>query len=216
MLKRARQAKSYHHGDLRSALVREGRRILADSGADGLSLREVARRCRVSEAAPYNHFADKQALLAAIATEGFQVLARHLRRTAERRSGRARILAIGQAYLSFALDHPALFSAMFGRSLEDPRRHPELARAANEVFALAASAIVEVVGGTHAGAHGSALGLWAMCHGAAVLLLDGKLEPGKSRRATGHALLPRIVGSYVDGLVFSAAGSGGKRPQVKP
>ncbi len=66
--------RGYHHGDLRAALLEAAREVLAKEGVEALTLREVARRAGVTHAAPYRHFADKEALLAAVATEGFAAL----------------------------------------------------------------------------------------------------------------------------------------------
>src|SRR5438552_2670358 len=71
--------KAYHHGDLRNALIQAGLELLAESGAAALDLRKVARKAGVSHAAPYRHFADKQALIAAINTEGYRRLAERIR-----------------------------------------------------------------------------------------------------------------------------------------
>jgi AcrR family transcriptional regulator len=112
---------AYHHGDLRTALIRSAAALVNDRGLAGVSLREVARRAGVSHAAPYHHFSSKESLLAALAAEGFADLDAALAR-AESRAGadpRARLEALGVAYVRFALAKPEMFRAMFRASAKD-------------------------------------------------------------------------------------------------
>jgi AcrR family transcriptional regulator len=105
----------YHHGDLRNALVEAALRLIAEHGAQALTLRAAARAAGVSPAAPYRHFADKEALLAAVAEDGFEKLSRRMRAAARGASdAAARLLAIGEAYVAFARAHSAHFHVMFG------------------------------------------------------------------------------------------------------
>jgi len=97
---------SYHHGELRPALLRAAARILEKEGRDAISLRDLARRAGVSHNAPYRHFADRQALLAALAEEGFALLAAALQGKPWREQA---------AYLRFALANPERFRLMFTR-----------------------------------------------------------------------------------------------------
>src|SRR4051812_36803257 len=97
---------TYHHGNLRPALLRAASKTLEKEGAGALSLRDLARRAGVSHNAPYRHFRDRDSLLAAIATEGFRQLGDALRG----RAGKE----MGAAYVRFALEHPQQFRLMFG------------------------------------------------------------------------------------------------------
>src|SRR6187200_153435 len=101
MAKTPRKKTAYHHGDLRQALVEAGTKVLRKEGLHALSLRRVAREARVSPAAPYRHFSDKQALLAAISESGFRQLYGLL--DAARQKSPGDLDAAGQAYLTFAL-----------------------------------------------------------------------------------------------------------------
>src|SRR5690349_9700618 len=96
---------TYHHGNLRPALLRAAGKMLEKQGPAGVSLREASRRAGVSHAAPYRHFADREALLAELAAEGFEMLAEALRGHAGR--------DMGEAYVRFALEHPQRFRLMF-------------------------------------------------------------------------------------------------------
>jgi AcrR family transcriptional regulator len=171
----------YHHGNLRQALLDAGIEVLSERGLDALSLREVARRAGVSQAAPYHHFADKAALLSAIAEQGYQELAAALTAGADRAGGNAleRFQGMGIAYVRFAVERTAMFRLLF---------RPELLAAASPEGAFAATAAYRVLedGLENAIAEGSvtgnrddiALAAWCVVHGAATLYVDGPLGAG--------------------------------------
>jgi AcrR family transcriptional regulator len=190
--------RGYHHGDLRAALLRAGQALLGEVGPGQLTLREVARRAGVSHAAPYRHFASREALVEAIAAEGFRALTEALRGAVSgRRDPRDRITHLGVAYVRFALGHPGQVRNMFsGLALRDPAA---LEGEAREAFGVL---VAEVRGAQRAGAIagrdavGGATTAWALCHGLALLLLpQPKLDP---RRA--DALVRRSLRHIFDGL----------------
>src|SRR5580700_1442192 len=112
-----KKASSYHHGALREALIRAAREILELEGYEALTLRAAARRAGVSQAAPYNHFADKAALLPAVAALGFKEFAAAMRQEMSAADNpQARLNAAGIAYVAFATSNPGLFKLMFGSS----------------------------------------------------------------------------------------------------
>lgn len=128
-------AKTYHHGDLRVALSKAALALIRELGAEGLTLREVARRSNVSHTALYRHFRDKEDLVAAIAEEGFGILAREMRRAGEAKgTARKRLILGGRAYVAFALRRPEHFKVMFTTDLH-AKRHPDARKAADEAFA---------------------------------------------------------------------------------
>src|SRR5262249_37993489 len=111
------EQRPYHHGDLRQALVRSALEIMSEAGVAGLSLRAAARGARFSAMAPYRLFADKEALLAAVAEYGFRELAARLAAaTAAAADPRAGLAALGVAVL-FAREQPSLFKLMFGPTI---------------------------------------------------------------------------------------------------
>jgi AcrR family transcriptional regulator len=154
---------TYHHGDLRAAVLAAAAKIMEKEGLAGLSVREAARRAGVSHNAPYRHFPDRDALLAALAIEGF----RELGKTLEGRSGRE----LGEAYVHYALQHPQRFRLMFGGQLV-LARHGELRAQAEATYERLAKAFAGLGGE----ASFAAAAAWSLVHGLAQLILDGHLE----------------------------------------
>src|SRR6202171_5565190 len=105
---------TYHHGDLRAALVRAAMELLEESGETALSLRAVARGAGVSPAAPYRHYADREALVSAVAAVGYRELAQRLAAAHPSPSPPDQLASVAVAYVQFALERPALFRIMFG------------------------------------------------------------------------------------------------------
>jgi AcrR family transcriptional regulator len=173
----------YHHGDLRRAMIDGALRILAAEGVAGLSLRAVARRAGVSQAAPYRHFADKAALLAAVAEEGFRALTAAMRDAAAAAGDDliVRFRAVGLTYIRFAVDRPARFRLMFGREVAHGAGNERFDQAASETFALLVTGIER---GQRAGLirpgnpMDMAMASWSMVHGLSALLVDGQLSRG--------------------------------------
>ncbi|KOV95015.1 TetR/AcrR family transcriptional regulator [Streptomyces sp. NRRL B-3648] len=123
-------SRPYHHGDLRAALLRSAERTLREKGTGALSLRELARDLGVSHAAPGRHFKDKQALLDALALDGYERLNQALTTAADRADAslEQRLTALARAYLGFAVENPELLELMFARKHE-PDRTAQLAAA---------------------------------------------------------------------------------------
>jgi len=109
----AAEARPYHHGDLRRALVDAARRLLESDGPTALSLRAVAREAGVSPAAPYHHFKDKAELLDAVAQQGWVLLEQQMLDAKAAAEGRGQLTALGIAYVCFARDNPALYRVMY-------------------------------------------------------------------------------------------------------
>src|ERR1700752_1113561 len=104
----------YHHGDLRAACLRAAMELLEEHGETALSLRAVARRAGVSPAAPYRHYADRDALISAVAAVGYRELAERLAAAHPSPSTPVQLAGVAIAYVQFALERPALFRIMFG------------------------------------------------------------------------------------------------------
>jgi AcrR family transcriptional regulator len=133
---------TYHHGDLKRALTDAALQLVQEKGPKGFTLREVARRAGVSAAAPYRHFADKSQLLAAAATQGFVQLHERLDATADATTDLTeQVLAMGRAYVRWAVTHPDYYQVMFGSEL-DKTESPEVLTAGLRAFADLLDAIV--------------------------------------------------------------------------
>lgn len=166
---------AYHHGDLRRGLLDAAETLLEREGEPaGLSLREVARAAGVSHNAPYRHFADREAMLAALAADGFSRLADALAAAIEEAAPAARPRAAGRAYLRFARAHRALYLLMFGPGIRKSA-HPDLARAAAQAFDALLRAYGQSSVPSRRARH-ETVGAWALVHGLAHLIVDGQLS----------------------------------------
>jgi len=168
---RAKAAGAYHHGDLREALLDAAEALLAQRGAAGLSLRDVARDAGVSHAAPYHHFAGLPELLAALAERSFEQLGAAMQAGVDAHPGNAReqLLAIAAAYVEFAKRRPARFRLMFGPVLASRRQHPGLDRTAEASFRVLLDAATRF--DANAGPLIALTG-WSLAHGLSHLSLD--------------------------------------------
>ncbi|HAI33906.1 MAG TPA: TetR family transcriptional regulator, partial [Alcanivorax sp.] len=168
----------YHHGDLRRALVDEALVLLAESGDGGFSLRELARRVGVTANASYRHFANKDALLQALAAEGFRRLSAAQREAEAQVEGDETLLAGGRSYIRFAHANPALFRLMFS-VIPPHRRDDELREASRAAFETLRQAVARGWPGGEPDPDSvtrAALRAWALVHGLGQLLLDGQLD----------------------------------------
>ncbi|HEX9037500.1 MAG TPA: TetR/AcrR family transcriptional regulator [Ktedonobacterales bacterium] len=201
-------SRPYHHGDLRAALIAAGLAILAEEGARGLTVRAAARRAGVSHNAPYRHFADKTALLAAIAQEGFEELAGDLERArvAAGPSPMAQMEETGWAYVRYASAHPDHLRVMFGGDIPDSAAYPQLARAGAQAFAVLVAALragqeqgLFIAGDPRQ----LALTPWALVHGLSLLLIDHQL-PIAGGEEERERLIRQCLRQSVEGLTRRA------------
>jgi AcrR family transcriptional regulator len=187
---------TYHHGDLRAECVRAAVELLEESGATALSLRAVARRAGVSPAAPYRHYADREALVSAVAAVGYRELAGRLAAAHPSPSTPGQLASVAVAYVQFALDRPALFRIMFGEPCD--RDNDERAGATAAVSSYLRGIVERVF--PDADAESMENAIWALVHGLAFLHLDGKLD----------APTPSVVADRVTAAIQAllAAGTG--------
>jgi len=187
---------TYHHGDLRRALMDGALQVIADKGLAGLSLREVSTAAGVSHAAPYHHFADKAALLRSLGYEGLRLLDERMA-AAESAAGDdpgERLLAIGHAYVVFAAETPAYFDVMSSPEMTGPHG-PEQQEEHGETWERLVHAVVACQGAGQLPAGDpmvAAVGLWALVQGLAQLWRTGPL-PSLPQAAGGLAPLADSV-----------------------
>ena len=190
---------SYHHGDLRAALIKAGEAVLAETGVAGFSLRSVAKSVGVSHSAPAHHFGDAKGLLDALATEGFRrfLAAMQSRQAAEpNKDARQQLLSSGHGYLDFAIRSPALFRLMFSTDKPEPKTS-ELAEAAKAAFMHLADGVARLRGVSpfeEPAAMTDVMAIWSTVHGFADLYIAGRLGPPEGKPvADRDALLREIL-----------------------
>jgi AcrR family transcriptional regulator len=171
---------SYHHGALRDELIQACVALIETEGIGAVSMRRVAREAGVSPGAPYHHFADRSALLAAIAAQGHQLLEARLRRAREQASSGARALAaMIEAYVAFAGDHPAYVHLMLRGELARADKNVEIQAAGEGAIKLLTEVVQDCQrqGSAPPGDPGPLVGMvWALAVGIVTLWLDGPLE----------------------------------------
>ncbi len=169
--------RAYHHGDLKAALVAHAVEILRQEGVEALTLRAVARAAGVSQAAPYRHFVDRRALVAAVAEQGFQRLGHAMRERLARGDGRAGLREVAAAYVQFGLENPEEYRVMFGPEVARTDDFPSLRDTSRSVLAFVAHGIAQLQSAGLVGAGDPMLmaaATWSTLHGLVMLSLDGQ------------------------------------------
>ena len=168
---------TYHHGDLRAALVAAALGILETEGLQAMSLRAVARAVGVSQTAPYRHFADRRALVGAVAAEGFRRLERAMQEAMAGEGGRQGFKGVARAYVDFGKANPALYRIMFGPEVAVTDDLPELATSSRSTLGFVRDAIEQLQKMGLVRANDPwllATVCWASLHGVVSLMLDGQ------------------------------------------
>ncbi|EKS29532.1 TetR/AcrR family transcriptional regulator [Afipia felis] len=206
---RGRREGGYHHGNLKEALIEAALDLIAQKGPAGFTFAEAARSAGVSPAAPYRHFRDRDELLASIAQQGFELFEKQL--SAAWDDGRPDTFAafsrVGKAYLAFAREHPAYYSAMFesGVPVQD---NPALLIASERAFAIIRAAAERLIALAPPNvprppAMMMALHIWSLSHGIASLFGRGDAASRKLPMSA-EDLLEAGVLVYLKGLGFPA------------
>ena len=191
-------ARGYHHGELKQALLKTGLGIIESEGIAGLTLQKAARRQGVSAAAVYRHYASKEDLLAAIATEGFLMLGAAIQKTLQNRPKDARLFFRKSvaAYIDLAIARPNHYELMFGGAIPDHGPHPELVAAGEAAF----GGLLETVRiCQHEGLFKKrkpilmAFHVWSMMHGFVMLHIAGRNPFAVDRPAQLHRLTGLMV-----------------------
>ena len=179
--KKLNTSDGYHHGDLKSTLLDAAIKMLKTKSARELSLRELAREAGVSIAAPYRHFKNKEELIAALMTQGFELKSKYMRESAEKNQGDILQLYYdcGLAYFRMGKNHPQHFKLMFGAELIPENKYPDLQLASCSTFALLKNMVIKCQEAKLIGEgdpYVKALNCWTTVHGFTVLYAEGHLK----------------------------------------
>jgi AcrR family transcriptional regulator len=177
---RRKRAGTYHHGDLRRALVEEALQTIHTDGVEHLTLRAIGEKLGVSRSALYRHFSNKQALLAGVGREGFRTLRLALTSAWEQSGkGRTGFEAMGVAYVRFAVDHSSHYRVMFGRFIESCSKDAEFIQEATAAFQVLVDSLVEQQREGLIRRDDPVLlarFIWSVVHGISMLAIDGQLR----------------------------------------
>lgn len=189
---------SYHHGELKSALVAAASDIIREQGIEGFSLREAARRAGVSPSAPAHHFGTTKGLLTEVALTGYAQLGEYLSRPQQTGNPASDIAAICEAYIQFALDHPGVFRLMFRNDLVDRTdpRYEKVTKAAFQPFSIAADGYRQTEGMDQMEERAAIFALWSAIHGMAHLVLEEKINglfEVSSAREWAASQMPSVI-----------------------
>lgn len=192
----------YHHGDLRAALVEAAVELIGERGVRGFSLAEVSRRLGVSAGAPYRHFPDREALLAAVAVRAFELFGEMLG-TAPGGAGQAiapevRLAAMAGGYVRFAGERRPLFDTLYAAGI-DKSRFPEVHEAAEPIDADLQACVQALCPDDPAGAKALEGALTATAHGFAMLLLDGDYGNGPAAVDTASQQAANAALALIEG-----------------
>lgn len=202
--------RSYHHGDLRSALLDAAEVLVRERGADGWSLREVSARLGVSPSAAYHHFASRDALVHTLSDRVLARLGQRVRQAAQRARGQhtdpyQRLIAVGRSYVRWAVEDPAIAGLAFRGEHETPiSTHP------HDVLVDELDRLVDEGSLAPEARPGAEFIFWAAVHGLAILLRDGLMRLDNARAVDRQA--ERVVRAVLSGL---AEQSGQSWPQAR-
>lgn len=200
--------RTYHHGDLKNALIETALAHIARDGARALSLREVARSAGVSHTASYRHFPSKESLLAAIAEQGFDLLSQAMQTATTAHAGdpAAALQAAGCAYVEFGVRHPDHLQIMFGGLIARTEDYPSLRVASKAAYEALATIVRE---GLHARRFRGpdertiAVAAWSLVHGLAVLIAGGKIHTEEGNAAAARELVPAAIALLHQGIAIA-------------
>ncbi len=195
---------SYRHGNLREAILLASLEAIEKNGVDSLSIREIAKTAGVTHQAPYRHFKDKEALLAALAQDGFEKLYQEMSKSVKDiNQPIEKIIALGVSYLSWAAAHPAHFRLMFSQNIPEFEIYEGLQLAANSILNLVLQVTKEnqdekVIRNDES--RSLARQFWATVHGVTLLFIDRQFKPLKGDLKAGQKLVHEIILNLINGL----------------
>jgi len=199
-----KKAGSYRHGNLREAILIASLEAIEINGVDSLSIREVAKTAGVTHQAPYRHFKDKEALLAALAQDGFEKLYQEMSKSVQDINAPIeKITALGVNYLTWAAEHPAHFRLMFSQNIPEFETYEGLLIAANSILNLVLLVTKENQDGKvirNDDTRSLARQFWATVHGVTLLFIDRQFKPLKGDLKSGQKLIQEIILNLINGL----------------
>jgi AcrR family transcriptional regulator len=171
--------------DFRERLCAAAERLFAQRGPDAVTMRQLAAELGVSPMTPYRYFKDKDDILAAVRANAFTRFAEALEQARDARSeARAKGHAVGEAYVTFALEHPHAYKLMFDLDQPNVGKYPELAAAGRRAHATMTGYVEDAIAAGVMSGDPEQIGMmfWAAVHGAVVLELSGMIPPGAARQ----------------------------------
>jgi AcrR family transcriptional regulator len=181
--------KNYHHGDLKNSLIKAGIDILSKEGVSGLSLRKVARKAGVSHAAPYAHFTDKQALIAAIALDGHGKVHTRLEEVVAQYPNEPlnQLMQLAWAYMQFGLEAPAHYKITFSGLIENEKNYPELVEVARKSLESLKKIVADcqaagILDPSEYELEIVAISLWGLIHGLVTLVIENQVSSNLMKR----------------------------------
>jgi AcrR family transcriptional regulator len=197
---------AYHHGDLRAALIAAAAAAIERIGYENLSLRELAASLAVSRAAPYRHFVDRRALLAALAANGFDELAAIYRKAIKTgKTPRTRLAASGRAYLAFAAERPQLFRLMFASDLFDAGPLDPALKAAGDCYEVFEGLVAATLDDPDQSViKATTIAMMSSTYGFALLRMGNRLKPFMYGRLTQSELIDAVLSLEVTTLPQAA------------
>ena len=174
------EKKSYHHGNLKNALVEAGIALIIDKGVENLSIRNVVNMIGVSHTAPYRHIKNKEELIIAIAIRGFELLEEKMKGVMNEAEldDYGRLVQLGKNYIRFAIENREYFRIMFGPYIKNKTAHADLFAAYNSSFVLLLYAVKKCLGEKKKSLKITALAVWSLVHGYTNLVIDN--EPDRA------------------------------------
>jgi AcrR family transcriptional regulator len=176
---------TYHHGDLKNALIRAAIEIVATEGVYGLTLRKAARRVGVSHNAPYAHFPDKQALIAAIVLDGHNKIQAQMNAVVTKYPNHPlrQLANLAWAYVQFGLESPAHYKMTFSGLLENEKNYPAFVEISHNNLSLISQIVADcqvagVLIASEANSDGiglTAVSAWGLIHGLVSLMIEGQV-----------------------------------------
>ena len=201
-----KQPKSYHHGDLHEALLSAALRAATERGAQSVTISALARELGVTKAAPYRHFADRDALLSKVGERGFQTCNALMRDALAQDDGRSKLGRLAHAYKDFGLSQPGLYDVMFASGImADCAADTPLKLAAIACYDLTVSSFDPALDELER--HSLALRFWASVHGIVTLVKHGLLA-GEGSEITVDQLVDGVVRDVELAVKASRGGTG--------